>query len=221
MGIITLSTTNVENGLYDFIYDYGVFSNVTVDANVATINAPIGTYNNIRLEIPNCITAEDIDIVIATPETPTIGIAQINQPANCIDGGSIDFVFTGLENGFYNIDYKGGAFTGIEVTGNVASVLAFAGIYDSLSISVGSCVSIEYPSAVLVDPPAPNAYISYGSPQLPLTWIDKPLNTINATSDVFAEDINGDGYLDILSIHGNVGLPGMKMTGYKILQNTL
>jgi hypothetical protein len=63
------------------------------NANLATIDAPIGIYNNLRLEITNCITAEDIDIVIATPETPTIGIDQINQPVNCIDGGSIDFVF--------------------------------------------------------------------------------------------------------------------------------
>jgi hypothetical protein len=203
MGIITLSTTNLDNGVYDFMYDGGVFANISVHANVATIDAPIGIYNNLRLEITNCVTAEDIDIVIATPETPTIGITQINQPANCTDGGSIDFVFTGVSNGSYTIDYDGGAFNSVEVTDNAASVTAQAGIYNNFSITIGDCESVDNPSAVLVDPPAPNAYISYGSPQLPLSWIDKPLNTTNATSDVFAEDFNADGHLDMLAIVDN------------------
>jgi hypothetical protein len=202
-GTITIATTNVENGLYDFYYDFGLFTNVSVEAGVATINAPIGIYNNIRLEISNCITNEDIDVIIAAPETPTIGIAQINQPANCIDGGSIDFVFTNVEDGSYTIDYEGGAFSGVEVTGNTASVSAEAGIYDSLGITVGTCASVDYPSVVLADPPAPNAYISYGSPQLPLLWQKKPLHTIGTTSDVSAEDFNGDGHLDMLAIVDN------------------
>jgi hypothetical protein len=203
MGIITLSTTNLDNGVYDFMYDGGVFANISVNANSATIDAPIGIYNNLRLEITNCITAEDIDIVIATPETPTIGIDQINQPVNCIDGGSIDFVFTGVSNGSYTIDYDGGAFNSVEVTDNAASVTAQAGIYNNFSITIGDCESVDNPSAALVDPPAPNAYISYGSPQLPLSFVDKPLNTTNATSDVFAEDFNGDGHLDMLAIVDN------------------
>jgi hypothetical protein len=202
-GTITIATTNVENGPYDFYYDFGVFTGVSVEAGEATINAPIGIYNNIRLEISNCITNEDIDVVIAAPGTPTIGIAQINQPANCIDGGSIDFVFTNVEDGSYTIDYEGGAFTGVEVTGNTASVSAEAGIYDSLGITVGTCASVEYPSVVLADPPAPNAYISYGSPQLPLLWQKKPLHTIGTTWDVSAEDFNGDGHLDMLAIVDN------------------
>jgi hypothetical protein len=202
-GTITIATTNVENGLYDFYYDFGLFTNVSVEAGVATINAPIGIYNNIRLEISNCITNEDIDVIIAAPGTPTIGIAQINQPANCIDGGSIDFVFTNVEDGSYTIDYEGGAFTGVEVTGNTASVSAEAGIYDSLGITVGTCASVDYPSVVLADPPAPNAYISYGSPQLPLLWQKKPLHTIGTTWDVSAEDFNGDGHLDMLAIVDN------------------
>jgi hypothetical protein len=64
--------------------------------------------------------------------------------------GTLEFSFTNVPDGQYDIDYNGGSFTDVEVIGNAASIAAETGFYEDLSISVFNCTSGEYPSATVI-----------------------------------------------------------------------
>ncbi len=112
-----------------------------------------GTYS-VTQTVNGC-TSEAASATAAPKSRPTIAVSE-NDPANCNEQGSLDFTFTGVPDGNYTISYDGGSFTGVTVSGNTATVLAGAGTYQNLKITVNGCTSNGI-NATLSDPNPPSA----------------------------------------------------------------
>jgi hypothetical protein len=153
-GSIEFTFTNVPDGTYDIDYATGSFTGVIVTGGTATVSAAAGTYDDLSITVGLCTSVEDVDITITTPGAPTL-LAVGTDAANCGEEGSIEFTFTNVPDGTYDIDYATGSFTGVIVTGGTAIVSAAAGTYDDLSITVGLCTSVEDVDITITAPGAP------------------------------------------------------------------
>jgi len=95
----------------------------------------------------------------AQPETPTLSIGTLTDPASCGADGSIVLNFTHVPNGSYTVNHSSGSFNGITVTGGTATLSAKAGTYSDLEITANGCTSAAGVNASLIDPSAPSAPI--------------------------------------------------------------
>ncbi|MEZ5104456.1 MAG: hypothetical protein R2757_08170 [Draconibacterium sp.] len=83
----------------------------------------------------------DFALVTASPKIiPTLSVIAHN-PSSCDEPGSFNFTFTNVSDGKYTISYDGGNFPNVNVINNSATVLANAGTYNNLTISVNGCFS--------------------------------------------------------------------------------
>ncbi len=129
----------------------------------------------------NAVTKE------AAPRTPpTINATGVN-PENCGEEGMISFSFTGVPNGTYDILYDNGSFTGINVTGNNASVNTKVGTYNNLQIMVNECNSAEGVNVRISEPNAP------------------PTPTITVENDCDESVLTVSGYDESASLLWNTG----------------
>ncbi|MEZ5104457.1 MAG: T9SS type A sorting domain-containing protein [Draconibacterium sp.] len=87
---------------------------------------------------------------------PSLNVSA-TDPESCQDKGTLEFIFSGVPNGTYLINYDGGSFAGVTVSNNSATVSADAGTYENLIISVNECSSPNGVSATLTSAGAPNA----------------------------------------------------------------
>src|SRR5690625_2017382 len=76
-GTIVLGFTGVEDGSYDIEYDGGVFENVDVMDNSATISAPAGAYQNIRITAGDCTSAEGVNVSLSDPDAPEAPVVSV------------------------------------------------------------------------------------------------------------------------------------------------
>jgi hypothetical protein len=91
-----------------------------------------------------------------TPKTaPAITVLKSN-PETCGSPGVIDFIFTGVPDGIYTIQYDGGIFEEVTVSNNTASVSTGAGTYSNLTITIGDCSSATGINVTLTEPNAPD-----------------------------------------------------------------
>jgi hypothetical protein len=96
---------------------------------------------------------------------PTIAIGTITSPTTCGGKGNIPLVFTNVPDGNYIIDYDGGSFASIDVLANAALIVAPAGTYNDLQITVNSKTSVLGVNIVLTDPASPDQpVITAGGP---------------------------------------------------------
>jgi hypothetical protein len=153
-GSIAFTFTNVPDGNYTISYDAGTFANVAVSSGAATVVAAKGTYDNLSITVSGCTSAEDVDITLTDPPTPTLSATGTN-PATCGGNGSIVFTFTNVPDGNYTISYDAGTFANVAVSSGVATVVAAKGTYDNLNITVSGCTSVEDVDITLTDPPTP------------------------------------------------------------------
>ncbi|GAP45267.1 protein containing SprB repeat, partial [Lentimicrobium saccharophilum] len=153
-GSIEFTFTNVPDGTYDIVYTTGTFTGVNVVAGTAVVTAPAGIYEDLSITVGLCASAEDVDITLTAPDAPTLAAIGID-PLNCGEDGSIEFTFTNVPDGTYDIVYATGTFTGVTITGNSATVTAPAGLYEDLTITVGLCASAEDVDITLTAPDAP------------------------------------------------------------------
>src|SRR5690625_2902380 len=86
-GTIVLGFTGVEDGIYDIEYDGGVFENVDVMDNSATISAPAGAYQNIRITAGDCTSAEGVNVSLSDPDAPEAPVVSV-AAAECGVAGS-------------------------------------------------------------------------------------------------------------------------------------
>ncbi len=161
-GSINLSFTNVPDGTYTINYDGGSFSSVSVASGAATVSAAAGNYANLSITEPvtGCTSDDDPDAVLSDPTDHTIDATRVN-PTTCGGNGTINFTFTNVPDGTYNIDYEDASanpqsFNSVSVTSNAASVNAPAGTYNNFSITVTGCISTGFPDVLLSDPPDPS-----------------------------------------------------------------
>ncbi|MEI8113171.1 MAG: gliding motility-associated C-terminal domain-containing protein, partial [Bacteroidia bacterium] len=141
-GSINFELTNVPDGKYDILYSAGKFANVPVLDGKATVPAAKGIYNNIRLFVNGNSTVNPLGglLNVEVKALPAITLKAKAVRSECSNQmGSIEFIFTNIPQGVYDITYDGGQFTGVQVIGNLASVPAIAKTYANLTLKVNTC----------------------------------------------------------------------------------
>jgi len=84
------------------------------DPDVNTLNdTPTSTYYINGLISGSCQT------------TPTLTVGTITDPVTCSGNGSIPLTFTNVPDGTYTINYTGGSFSNVAVSGNAANDYSF------------------------------------------------------------------------------------------------
>src|SRR5690625_3617813 len=86
-GTIVLGFTGVEDGIYDIEYDGGVFENVDVMDNSATISAPAGAYQNLTITVDGCTSADGVNASLSDPDAPEAPVVSV-AAAECGVAGS-------------------------------------------------------------------------------------------------------------------------------------
>jgi hypothetical protein len=86
-GTMQLSFTNVPDGTYTITYDENgsgsSFTGVLVTSGVATISAPAGTYNNLKITVGGVTSTSDPDVVLTDPAAPEKPVASVTQQTSC------------------------------------------------------------------------------------------------------------------------------------------
>ncbi len=145
-GTSVLTATDYENGA-TLEWSNGA------STRIVTISTA-GSYSLSQI-VDGCKSA--VTTKTAAPKTkPTLAVSE-NDPVNCGENGSLDFTFTGVPNGTYDIAYDGGSFKRVSVKNNAANVSAKSGSYQNLTITVNDCTSDNGVNASLKDPNAPAA----------------------------------------------------------------
>ncbi|MCY1720553.1 T9SS type A sorting domain-containing protein [Prolixibacteraceae bacterium Z1-6] len=69
-GVIDFTFTNVPDGTYVITYDGGSFLNVVVSDNAASVQASAGTYNNLKITVDGCKSANGVHTILLIPDPP-------------------------------------------------------------------------------------------------------------------------------------------------------
>ena len=151
-GSIDFTFTNVPDGVYDILYSGGKFQNVPVREGEATVSVPVGSYNNLVIVINGNSSVNDIDILIKPLLALSLTANPVRSDCNNIMG-SIEFKFTNVPQGFYDITYDGGTFTGVQViSSNPTKVPAIAQTYTNLMLTMATGCRTNTDNVTL-DPP--------------------------------------------------------------------
>ncbi|WP_320111887.1 T9SS type A sorting domain-containing protein [Draconibacterium orientale] len=81
MGSLNFTFTGVPDGTYSITYDAGIFSEVIVSGNTATVSATAGAYNNLTITINDCASASDVNVSLADPNPPPAPTVSVQD--NC------------------------------------------------------------------------------------------------------------------------------------------
>ncbi len=100
-------------------------------------------------------TSNAITVAAAPLAIPTLSVSGTN-PLVCLTDGTLDFSFTNVPLGIYDISYDGGTLENTIVIGSQATVFTSSGNYNNLKINVNGCVSKNGVNVTLTDPNAPN-----------------------------------------------------------------
>ncbi|MEO1547866.1 MAG: hypothetical protein AAFU74_14065, partial [Bacteroidota bacterium] len=130
--------------------DNSVFDASAVAAGGANYNF---TY---RVTGANC-TDSDTQVTVTVNDAHTIVVNGFTDPTTCSgNNGEIVLNFTDVADGVYTIDYDGGSFGNVNISGNQATVSnLIAGAYINLSLTLGDCTSSGFPDVILDDPTTP------------------------------------------------------------------
>jgi surface protein len=176
-GSIELEFTNVVDGTYDIAYEDGdgnlqTIPGVSVSLGEATITLKAGVYNNLSITIAGCTSAQDVDIILTDPDTPTIAVASSTNPSTC-GGTDGSFEISGLDvSTAYDIDYlDDGTLVTVNLTSDVAGVILVSGLdqgtYSAITATRVGCTSNAIGPVVLSDPAT--AEIALGAVSQPTT----------------------------------------------------
>jgi len=139
-GSILFTFTNVPDGIYDIQYDFTSFKNVSIVGNKASVSAPTGNYNNLRLSIgANSTNLVSVEI----KQLPPVIISALPINSQCIGvNGSIVFWFNNVPDGKYDIVYDTGIFTGVQLISNWSQIQNVPdGSYTNLKLLISTCSS--------------------------------------------------------------------------------
>ncbi len=221
-GSLNFSFEDVPNGTYSIAYDGDTFSGIVVSGNSATVSAEAGAYENLKITVNGCTSANGVSAFLSDPNPPgapaisienncgetmltatnytgtlewstgetsqsiivtEAGTYSVTQTVNgctsipgsstvtpkaipsltaekidplvCQGFGTINFTFTGVPDGLYNVFYDAGSFPAVLVANNKATVTAKAGTYNNLIITVNGCTSADGVNIALSDPNPP------------------------------------------------------------------
>jgi len=173
---------------------------------------------NVLNDIPQASYYIDGSVSKAVVVTPTISVGTVINATTCGSNGSIPLTFTNVPNGTYTINYTGGSFANVAVSGNNATILAPVGTYNNLQITVNSLSSVTGVNASLTAPTAPLAptanliqpaclvatgTISVTSPMTGLFFSIDGVNYTNTTG-IFTSVVSGTYSLTAMNAAGCV-----------------
>jgi len=115
-----------------------------------------GTYTikvkNVKTE---CESALGTVVVPAIPPSPVLASVAQENPKCYGEPGSISFTISNAPDGDnYVIKYQGGQFTNVKITGGKATVVAYAGDYNIITIEANGCISEEKVNVTITQPSA-------------------------------------------------------------------
>ncbi|MEI8113081.1 MAG: gliding motility-associated C-terminal domain-containing protein [Bacteroidia bacterium] len=149
-GSIDFTFTNIPDGIHDILYSGGSFKNVAIVGGHATVSAPVGSYNNIRMIVNGYTTVSFVNITIKILPSMTLNATPVR--GNCTNFmGGILFNFKNVPNGVYDIEYDGGKFTNVQVISNSAMANAIAKTYNNLILKWNTCSTNS--TTVTLNPP--------------------------------------------------------------------
>lgn len=104
IGSIQFNSVNAPDGKFDILYDGGMFSSVQISGNKATVVAPVGIYNNLKLKINSCFSADGVSVKVNS--TPKVSLVEfVIQPTCKTPSGTISITSPQQGTGFvYAID---------------------------------------------------------------------------------------------------------------------
>ncbi|HAH23484.1 MAG TPA: hypothetical protein DCL77_06970 [Prolixibacteraceae bacterium] len=87
-GSLQFDFTRVPDGKYTISYDGGQLDTVAVSGGKAKVDLPVGTYNNLRINVKGCITANGVSVIVGSA-IPQIVQASRILPTCKIPTGTI------------------------------------------------------------------------------------------------------------------------------------
>jgi uncharacterized repeat protein (TIGR01451 family)/gliding motility-associated-like protein len=98
--------------------------------------------------VGGCESSSRFEVAVTIVTNPTIALGSSTDANTCGGDGSIVLNFANVPDGTYAIEYEDGngdpqSLAGVAVTGGTATIAAAIGVYNNLSISVGSCSSSQ------------------------------------------------------------------------------
>jgi hypothetical protein len=116
----------------------------------------VGTYDVTVTDANSCVA--NGSYTITQPSVYSVIISDQADPSTCGgNDGVIELTLTNVPDGLYDITYDGGTFTGVSVSGELATISDLsAGAYNNLRLTVVTCVTSDDPDVVLTDPPTPD-----------------------------------------------------------------
>lgn len=149
------ASQNVALDGYFWYFPNGSISTTTDTIVDVTFNTP-GTYYAILQTISGCSGIATDSIQYTINAKPTIIVSNTTNASICGGDGTIELAFTEINDGVYTINYDGGTFNNISITGGIATINTTAGNYNNITISNGNCISVNGVSASISDPNVPN-----------------------------------------------------------------
>ncbi len=142
-GTVHLEFTNVPDGLHDIYYAGGTFKAVSVAGGKTVPDLLIiaGKYDNLRINVLGCYSPVGVNFEVIDP--PAVIITAKKTDPDCKGGfGSIDFSFTNVPDGIYDIEYVGGRFQNVSIVNNYAKIDPVkVGVYNGVKIYANGCWS--------------------------------------------------------------------------------
>src|SRR5690625_2247982 len=152
-------TATITNHDDDYTYDFEL-PGPTVDENGNISGMNIGDSYTVTATHNGCTSDPSSSFtILGMLPTPTVSASSTN-PTTCGGNGTIELTFTNVSDGDYTINYDGGDFIDVTVSGGTATVNAPAGTYSNLIITNSEgCTSATGESVTLEDSDAPDTPI--------------------------------------------------------------
>ena len=235
-GEIIISGLNI-NTSYDIdITDDGVSTgninyNSDINGNIIISGLNAGTYSSIIITLNNCATIDAGPYVLTDPSAPIFSISS-SDPTTCF-GADGQLLITGLNaNTNYDIDITDdGIATGAvnylsDLNGAIGINGLDAGSYNSISVTINNCTSIDGGTYILSDPPTPSFNVSSTNPticagidgQLLISGLDP-----NTTYEIdYQDDGTATGNVNYNSdVNGDIIISGLNAGVYSSINITL
>jgi len=188
-GKIEFIFTSIPNDYYDILYDGGQFSMIDISGNRATVAAPAGTYNNLKLVVRGCTTPGVFNVTLIDADELIIAAGVTAQPSCYFPTGTIEAISPIGVN--YNYSLDGEAY---QVSGKFPGLIP--GSFHTIKVMdvLTGCESKPFPLKIdpkPINPKTPTVLIS----KKPNCYI--PFGTIEVTSPIdviYQYSIDGGAY---------------------------
>ncbi|OFX56892.1 MAG: hypothetical protein A2066_06070 [Bacteroidetes bacterium GWB2_41_8] len=194
-GTIRFTFTNVPDGIYNILYDGDQFSNVQVTNFTASVQAMPGNYNNLKLIINGCSTANGVNATVNQTPAITFNLANNSPTHPSCTNNSGTIVVSALGSGYQYSKDDGLNFQG----SNTFSFLP-SGPY-KLRVKQMSTGCISEPLEVVINP-------VLNAPPAPVIASTTNPDCTTSTGSVTLNGLPATGTWTLTRTPGNIKTPG-------------